>query len=399
METSYAEMTEIAYGPNANVYEDVLRVRPDATEEEIQSAFMDRRFELYEALQDASMLASRSMKTKNGAVLTVSERHFIEKQMDALIACFRMLSDPVRRGEYDSTLRTEPPMSSIYDSPDDVADPSVFADRSNRFKNLSLKTPPRKGIRPTSPNSSSLTKELFPEKENTTTSFITPTKGRDELMYPSSPQEMRQQQHSSPKNNMRLQVPGGNLFDSLSNEESLSSPALSRDEIIVVANKSTSNIENDETNNKIRNSSSSMISADTRGTGVSSLTSKGIHHRKVKWSEDVVVVDDKEEDYDSGRYKYPIADDELEQGVEGASCLGINACDKGNSAISTYLRSNGYDNQAGIIEAVNDEINGAMADTVLAFSQVFSAFTIDDDDIDAFVGTIDSAADDLNYIY
>lgn len=59
------EITEIAYGPNADVYEDVLRVRQDASEEEIQSAFMDRRFELYEALQDASLLASRSVKTKN----------------------------------------------------------------------------------------------------------------------------------------------------------------------------------------------------------------------------------------------------------------------------------------------------------------------------------------------
>lgn len=388
METSYAEITEIAYGPNANVYEDVLRVRPDATEEEIQSAFMDRRFELYEALQDASMLASRSVKTKNGSVLTVSERHFIEKQMDALIACFRMLSDPVRRGEYDSTLRMEPSMSSIYDSPDDVADPAVFADRSNRFINSSRKAPPRKGIRPTSPNSSSLTKELFPEKDITATSFITPAKGRDELMHPSSPQEMRQQQHSSPQKTKRQQVPGGTLFDSLSNEESLASPASSQDEIIMKANKSTSDIENDETNIKIRTSSSSMISVDTKGTGVTSSTSKGSRHRKVKWSEDVIVVD-KEED---------IVDDESEQGVEGASCLGINACDKGNTAISTYLRSNGYDNQAGFIEAVNDEINGAMADTVLAFTQVFSAFTIDDDDIDAFVETIDSAADDLNYI-
>lgn len=385
METSYAEITEIAYGPNANVYSDVLRVHPSASEEEIQSAFMDRRFELYEALQDASLLASRSVKTKNGGVLTVSERHFIEKKMDALIACFRMLSDPVRRGEYDSTLRMElsPKTlknSSVYDSPDDVADPIVFADRSNTLNaSITERQMPRKG-RPTAPTPL-MSRQLFPEMDE---SFVTPAK--------KSPTNSTRDggglaMKSSQSHDSKRQMERGNvLFDSLSNESSLEpAPSFGR------TKSRNSDVENDENNFHVRDSGS--ISVDTRGTTTS--TKSKIHSRKVKWSEDVV---DNGEEHD----QYSV-DEEIIGHSPGEGCLGISACEStpssGNkTAISKYLRSNGYDHQAGVIEAVNDEINGAMADTILAFTQVFSAFTIDDEDIDAFVGTIDSAADDLKYI-
>ena len=373
MEMSYMEITEVAYGPDADVYEDVLRVRQDASEEEIQSAFMDRRFELYEALQDASMLASRSVKTKNGKVLTLSERHFIEKKMDALIACFRMLSNPIRRGEYDSTLRSKKQQyRNLQDSPDDVTDSSVFADRSN-ILNSSLD---RKETQPGTPNrsspstSGSTTRVLFPENENL---FLTPNKDKDG--FPTIPPKEPKRRVQEDFKNKNLSSPAV-LFDSLtlSNEDSLVSSTTSQHE-----GSAKSKITRNDENINI----SSSISVATKD-------SKPNRHRKVKWSEDVV----DNEDYDD---KYSVDYDDIDQPVEG--CLGISrACDHSNTAISKYLRSSGYENQAGFVDAVNDEITGAMADTMLAFSQVFSAFTIEDDDIDAFVETIDKAADDLDYI-
>lgn len=298
--------------------------------------------------------------------------------MDALIACFRMLSNPIRRGEYDSTLRidrgTKQTYKSLHDSPDDVTDTKVFADRSSML-NVSLERKETHSGTPnrSSPNASTSTKRiLFPENENL---FHTPSK--DEHGFPKLPPKETKRRVQEDFKDKSLSSPAV-LFDSLtlSNEDSLVSSPSSQNQ---ASTKSKTTI-NDENINI-----SSSISVATKD-------SKPNRQRKVKWSEDVV---DKE-DYDD-KYSVDIDYDDIDQEVEG--CLGITrACDHSNSAISKYLRSSGCENQARIVDAVNDEITGAMADTMLAFSQIFSAFTIEDDDIDAFVETIDKAADDLDYI-
>ena len=48
------------------------------------------------------------------------------------------------------------------------------------------------------------------------------------------------------------------------------------------------------------------------------------------------------------------------------------------------------------MENVGDELKGAASDALLAFSQIFNAFVIDDEAIDSVAGNIGKAAEDLS---
>ena len=83
-----SDVIQYAFGANADLYRDVLSVPPDAPPTQIKSAFFDRRYELYEVLGREDEL-------------TPTERHFAEQRMDAIVAAYRILSNPSLRAEYD----------------------------------------------------------------------------------------------------------------------------------------------------------------------------------------------------------------------------------------------------------------------------------------------------------
>jgi len=85
------EVIEYAFGKKANLYSDVLSVPADAGPAQIQSAFFDRRYELYEVLSKEDELSP-------------TERHVAERRMDAVVAAFRILSNPKLRSEYDEAI-------------------------------------------------------------------------------------------------------------------------------------------------------------------------------------------------------------------------------------------------------------------------------------------------------
>lgn len=92
------EVIEYAFGKNANLYSDVLSVPADAGPAQIQSAFFDRRYELYEVLSKEDELSP-------------TERHVAERRMDAVVAAFRILSNPKLRSEYDERIGSGGPGS------------------------------------------------------------------------------------------------------------------------------------------------------------------------------------------------------------------------------------------------------------------------------------------------
>ena len=98
---------QYAFGPLANLYADVLSVPPDASPALIQSAFFDRRYELYEILSQENNGGENAEKNDSAAagdILTPTERHFAERRMDAIVAAYRILSNPQTRAEYDEAL-------------------------------------------------------------------------------------------------------------------------------------------------------------------------------------------------------------------------------------------------------------------------------------------------------
>ncbi len=100
------ELVELCYGKNANLYCDVLQVPQGATEQDIQSAFVTRRYELFNDLQNASIsnAPNRILTSSTGAMVSLTERQYTEKKMDALIAVYRLLCNPEKRREYNLSL-------------------------------------------------------------------------------------------------------------------------------------------------------------------------------------------------------------------------------------------------------------------------------------------------------
>jgi len=88
------EVVDQAYGAHADLYLDVLLVSYLASEEEIQSAFFDRRSELFETL-------SRLSHHDENDEVSLSQRRFAERRMDAVVMSFRILKDPALRAIYE----------------------------------------------------------------------------------------------------------------------------------------------------------------------------------------------------------------------------------------------------------------------------------------------------------
>jgi hypothetical protein len=62
---------------------------------------------------------------------------------------------------------------------------------------------------------------------------------------------------------------------------------------------------------------------------------------------------------------------------------------------SSWLRSNDLTDQADMIDDIGNEIAGVASDTFLAFSQVFNAFTIDEEAIDSVASNVVGATEEL----
>jgi len=82
-----------AFGPTADLYLEVLGVKPNATSEQIQRAYLDRRNELFQLLSDLEL-------EEDDSVLA-SHRFHAERKMDAVVMAMRILGDPELRLQYD----------------------------------------------------------------------------------------------------------------------------------------------------------------------------------------------------------------------------------------------------------------------------------------------------------
>jgi len=82
-----------AYGPDADLYVDVLKVGSLASLDEIQIAFFDRRSELFDILSNLSQDSELDE-------ITISQRRYAERRMDAVVLAFRILKDSRMRQQY-----------------------------------------------------------------------------------------------------------------------------------------------------------------------------------------------------------------------------------------------------------------------------------------------------------
>lgn len=102
VDSNIKKLIHHAYGQGASIYEDVLRIPRNSSKEEIDSAFFDRRYELYEAIRQNSNEKNCDNSSDNS--ILENTKKLCEQKMDALVLAYRILSDPLKRNEYDAFL-------------------------------------------------------------------------------------------------------------------------------------------------------------------------------------------------------------------------------------------------------------------------------------------------------
>lgn len=93
------DIIDQAYGLDADLYTDVLRVDYLASDAEIQSAFFDRRSEIFTVL--SKLNRDNDDSDMDDDEIALSQRRFAERRMDAVVMAFRVLKDPELRGIYE----------------------------------------------------------------------------------------------------------------------------------------------------------------------------------------------------------------------------------------------------------------------------------------------------------
>lgn len=134
------DLIRFVHGEDVELYRDVLHLDPEASDEEIQAAFVAQRLKLFNALQNFNQDSSYktiTLKDVDGSVFTLTQRQYAEKKMDALVATFRLLSDPEKRRDYKASTRVKIALSKERRSPS--AARSVNSIRS-KTKSLSMST-------------------------------------------------------------------------------------------------------------------------------------------------------------------------------------------------------------------------------------------------------------------
>eukprot|EP00550_Attheya_septentrionalis_P007103 CAMPEP_0198281988 /NCGR_PEP_ID=MMETSP1449-20131203/1865_1 /TAXON_ID=420275 /ORGANISM="Attheya septentrionalis, Strain CCMP2084" /LENGTH=445 /DNA_ID=CAMNT_0043978039 /DNA_START=148 /DNA_END=1485 /DNA_ORIENTATION=+ len=100
-----SEVIEFSYGRNADLYADVLQVSSNASQDEIQHAFFQRRFELYRVLQATggdSAVSVGEDSSSSVSAMSSGQKLFTERRMDAVVYAYRILGDPDERRDYDA---------------------------------------------------------------------------------------------------------------------------------------------------------------------------------------------------------------------------------------------------------------------------------------------------------
>jgi len=386
------DLIKFVHGEDVNLYTDVLRVNPKASDQEIQSAFVARRYELFNELQSASdtkIVNTPKAAPPGSPMVTLNEKQFTEKKMDALIASYRLLCDSEKRRQYNMSLYLAAAQKShniIQSSPTDVRKLSQTPTTSGSMKESSMSSSPsvKKKLFDSSPETEKICDTNFDQDHR---HLIGTNDSNDDQSFQSSnvPDSIEdtisngswddhdsnlqeeQKKYNVPKRKGKKETPRSPHMDndlmectpqdrkvrwSKSTDNNMKAPRKGRPNINV------SNDEDDdesEVEDQIRSKTKSRI-----------IFRKGRSSKKNLMTE---VPDESEDSEDNG--------------------------DGDSGMIASWLRANNLLDQADMIDNISREIAGAAADTVLAFNQILNAFTIDDEAIDSVAGNIVDATEDL----
>jgi curved DNA-binding protein CbpA len=366
------DLIEFSYGPNTNIYE-VLQVDQDASQKEIQSAFMARRLELYGSIHSIGVDSERIVTGKDGKDMKLSEKAFVEKKMDALVAVFRILRDPRKRRKYDAQLnkgRAPQPQPKPMDS---RSSPRSLIDFDDSFPEVE----------------ESLTDDLTEiqvsssieeDKENTEEEekVVAPVKGRRRFR--------------------KLKGSGSSVVSSTSRDSRMSSKSSASDAKSISSRKSKSRNKSDDSLLLSKTSAKSSRAIKDSSVPISKSS------RKLKLDTDISVatkpsasvtgaITPKSKRSMSKKSRIPSINEEDDEDDVEKFYEGVVT--RKDTTLGSWLRKHEYLNQANAVDDAATEVAGSAADIWLSISQIASAFSVDERAIDNISYSIDEATTDL----
>mmetsp|Transcript_20359 Transcript_20359/g.26255 ORF Transcript_20359/g.26255 Transcript_20359/m.26255 type:complete len:342 (-) Transcript_20359:118-1143(-) len=318
-----------AFGEKADIYTDVLGIKPTATTDQIQQAYFTRRDELFRTL---------AKMDQRGVEPNSQKRYQVERQMDGVVMALRVLGDVDARMKYDSirAARITGRVPSLSRSPGFPGDEEVpLGTGTSVFASAASDGPNRRRLK------SALKKTKSLDEQNTSRSSL------GELSVTIS-------------NTRSVDYAGRNDDNSESTEEgpilAKQSPTRKIRSPDQLSRKSSTSSKSSKGSKLSRKSSASKDEL-TRSDG-----SKRKPRKSVQISRDAKQQKNKE-------------DDDASIGSAGTLATTLSVVESRRS----------------MFQVVKEEVMGALDDTSNAFEQVFNVFTLQEDEIGAVFGRIDKA--------
>jgi hypothetical protein len=349
-----------AFGPSADLYIDVLGVQPNASNGQIQHSYFDRREELFRLLNDID-------EDQEQDSVTASHRLHAERKLDAVVVAMRILGDSELRIEYDD-MRFERLQRSA-------------APLRGGRKSQALQATPRKKTNPRH-SQESRAEEDFPA----TTAFEDTFSRRQRN---SPPPRTKPQSGNKGRHNKENKVAGdGDVVRLNSSMDSTPSDEAQRGARVENVTPIRKEIMN-KNMGKSTSTKSRVVSPD-----------QGEMPRQKSRQQAQIA---KERQEEIAREKMLQAKKEAERKARlEKEKLNVSIDDTLDTmytfdedrTIMTYASQGTMATlatQTKIVNQITNEINGTFEDTQSAFEQVFSVFTLRDEDIMAVTGKIDKA--------
>lgn len=357
------DVIKFAYGAEANLYTDVLKVVPQASEQEIQKAFVARRYELFNELQQASSNRPPKNVPSGSPASCLSERQFAEKKMDALIASYRLLSDSSERHQYNLSLSlTAAKAKKVKQAESSAVSPSGVQHFDNSFESVNMNDSAEKKSK--DPNNS---RDMATPYSNPN---ILPSRTKQDS---TSPIDAKKKLFNSP--DLLHEKKSKNEQGILKNANG-KSPSSKKN--VKASFKTFDNQYQDSDTSSFRTDGSSLEDDSSFTDGTDEFGKMRRQEGKLRMK----------------KSQTQAANASPDRKVRWAKSAKISPKkvkkrrERSDSAEDDNLSS-------WFGDGIGKELAGAASDTMLAFQQIFSAFSIDEDAIDAVSNTVVHATEDL----
>jgi hypothetical protein len=347
-----------AFGPSADLYVDVLGVQPNASTGQIQHSYFDRREELFRLLDDIDGDQEQDS-------ITASHRFHAERKLDAVVVAMRILGDSKLRLEYDD-MRFERLQGAA-----PVGTPSRKLSRKSQALQATSHSPSKK------PNTPRRSQESRAEEDFPAAAALEDTPSR--------------QRNSPPRTRLRTPVrPNKKNKDAEGGENrrlNFSMDSTPSDE---------GTFDRIEDGGAMRKKSKNKVPSKSRSKVVSMSPEQGDmprhKSRQAKERKEEIALEEKRQEQKAQERKAWIAKEALNTSLDETMDTNftfdeertmMTAATEGT--LVTHVAADTFVNQ------ITNEINGTFEDTQSAFEQVFSVFTLRDEDIIAVTGKIDKA--------